>query len=175
MMRTRWNAAALALGCMGIWAAAAGDALARQASGAPPAAPPTTQAAPPPRHHHHHHHHVRHRVAAARVHGLGGEPAAAVLRPNPGASADGYVPAPVVPQPPAAPDAEANIVPPKEPVPQQQQVSPQTMQLHYPFAGNGYVTGSSPQAMDDATTAKIPGVIVQMPIQPTAPQKLPPP
>jgi hypothetical protein len=29
--------------------------------------------------------------------------------------------------------------------------------------------------MDDATTAKIPGVIVQMPIQPTAPQKLPPP
>jgi hypothetical protein len=127
------------------------------------------------RHRHVRHRHVRHRLVAGRVDGMGEGATASAVRPAARASADGYVPAPVVPQPPAAPNPDANILPPTAPVPQHQEVSPQTMQLHYPFAGNGYVTGSSPQAMDDATTAKIPGVIVQMPIQPARPQPLPPP
>ena len=123
----------------------------------------------PARHVYHHHFHTRHRAAAPLAR------ATAPRQSAPPADDRGFVPAPVVPQAPPVTDANANLLPPQASVPGGTQVAPGTMQLHYPFAGNGYVTGSSPQAMDDATTAKIPGVIVKLPIQPPAPQPLPPP
>jgi hypothetical protein len=44
-------------------------------------------------------------------------------------------------------------------------VTPSMLQLHYPNVGDGYVQGSSPQAMDDRNAAKAPGVEVQVPLQ----------
>ena len=81
-------------------------------------------------------------------------------------------------QPPAyteAPQPNANLLPPAEPVPQSVSVVPGNLQLHYPPSGDGYVLGSSPQAMDDEHTARFPGLTVHFPMQPAAPQKLPPP
>jgi hypothetical protein len=46
------------------------------------------------------------------------------------------------------------------------QVAPSVFQLHYPPQGEGYVTGSSPQAMDDHNAAKATGVQVTVPLQP---------
>ena len=74
-----------------------------------------------------------------------------------------------------APTPDANLVPPAEYVPPTASVLPGTMQLHYPPVGEGYVPGSSSQSMDDARTAKVPGLTVHVPIQPDAPQQLPPP
>jgi hypothetical protein len=44
-------------------------------------------------------------------------------------------------------------------------VAPSVFQLHYPPQGEGYVTGSSPQAMDDHNAAKATGVQVTVPLQ----------
>jgi len=132
----------------------------------------TAQTPSPPRHTlttHRHPARIRHHAAATPS-------VAGTVKPPASPAPDrGYVPAPVVPQPPAVTDANANLLPPQTGVPTTTQFEPGTMQLHYPFSGNGYVTGSSPQAMDDATTAKIPGVMMKMPIQPPTPQPLPPP
>jgi hypothetical protein len=106
-----------------------------------------------------HHHRAHHRTAAT---------ATGTLEPQ--------APAPV--QRPAytdAPRPDADLLPPKEYVPPNAAVIPGTMQLHYPPSGEGYVPGSSPQAMDDARTAKVPGVTLHLPIQPTPPAPLPPP
>ncbi len=43
-------------------------------------------------------------------------------------------------------------------------VAPSVFQLHYPPQGDGYVTGSSPQAMDDRNAAKATGVEVTVPL-----------
>jgi len=121
-------------------------------------------AVPPPgpkpsAHHTAHHRHARakHRTASA---GKPQEPQTA---------------APVPPAYTAAPTPNANLLPPQESVPSDTSVLPGTMQLHYPPSGEGYVPGSSPQAMDDARTAKVPGVELHVPLQPDAPQPLPPP
>ncbi len=144
--------------------AAPHDAVAQAASGS--AAATSRASSDAPKRVHRHHYHVLHHTRP-----LAGGPVTVSHSP---ASA-GFVPAPVVPQPTDATDPKANLLPDEASVPKATNVSPGTMQLHYPFAGDGYVTGSSPQAMDDATTAKIPGVIVKMPIQPSPPQALPPP
>ena len=43
-------------------------------------------------------------------------------------------------------------------------VAPSVFQLHYPPQGDGYVTGSSSQAMDDREAAKATGVEVKVPL-----------
>jgi hypothetical protein len=53
-------------------------------------------------------------------------------------------------------------------------VSPAIMGLHYPEVGNGYIRGSSPQAMDDKSAASAGGVQVTVPLQSAAPARLPP-
>jgi hypothetical protein len=73
--------------------------------------------------------------------------------------------------PPAAPGTEpapvpneaVNDVPPGQAP--ETRVTPSLLQLHYPNVGDGYVQGSSPQAMDDRNAAKAPGVEVQVPLQ----------
>lgn len=120
--------------------------------------PPTAASAPHPHHPTTHRHWVRrHRLAST-------------------APATSATPAPV-PRPSytAAPTPNANLLPPSGYVPPATSVEPGTMQLHYPPSGEGYVTGSSPQAMDDARTAKVPGVTLHVPLQPPGPQPLPPP
>lgn len=135
-------------------------------------APDTPAPAKPAAHAHHRrrlHHHYALRAPAPAP-----EAAETSARP-PAADSNGYTPAPVVPQTPEVAHPEANLVPPQSPTVQHTQVDPQTMQLHYPYSGSGYTPGSSPQAMDDATTAKVPGVMVNIPVQPKPPQDLPPP
>jgi hypothetical protein len=124
---------------------------------APDAAAPTAPAPAP-------HHTVHH----ARRHHRHGHPA----KPAP----EAQTAAPV--QPPAyteAPTPNGNLLPPQESVPPNTSVLPGTMQLHYPPSGEGYVPGSSPQAMDDARTAKVPGVTLHVPLQQDPAQPLPPP
>jgi hypothetical protein len=136
----------------------------------PPQSPPAALQSPAPSKLHHVRHHRRHHTAPPSS-------ITATTRP-PAAEPDdhGFKPAPVpAPSPASGPDPRAELLPPESKVPNHAEVTPGTMQLHYPFSGNGYVTGSSPQAMDDATTAKIPGVVVKMPLQPATPQPLPPP
>jgi hypothetical protein len=82
------------------------------------------------------------------------------------------------PTPPAfseAPTPNDNLLPPHEYIPPATAVVPGTLQLHYPPSGNGYVTGSSPQALDDDRTAKVPGVTLHVPLQPDPPPPMPPP
>jgi hypothetical protein len=84
--------------------------------------------------------------------------------------------------PPAAPAAAAKLPPAiagTEPAPVPNEavsdvppgqapathVTPSLLQLHYPNVGDGYVQGSSPQAMDDRNTAKAPGVEVEVPLK----------
>ncbi len=43
-------------------------------------------------------------------------------------------------------------------------VAPSVFSLHYPPQGDGYVTGSSPQAMDDRNAAKATGVQAKVPL-----------
>ena len=43
-------------------------------------------------------------------------------------------------------------------------VAPSVFALHYPPQGEGYVTGSSPQAMDDRNAAKVTGVQMTLPL-----------
>ncbi len=69
--------------------------------------------------------------------------------------------------PPAAGPApvpnEALSPPINDPAPQPS-AAPSVFQLHYPPQGDGYVTGSSPQAMDDRNAAKATGVEVKVPL-----------
>jgi hypothetical protein len=74
-----------------------------------------------------------------------------------------------------APVPDENAAAPPDDKPQQAEVSPGIMQLHYPPMGNGYIPGSSPQAMDDRRTAKAGGVEVTLPLHQAAPAPLPPP
>jgi hypothetical protein len=111
---------------------------------ADPAAPP---AAVPPVHHVRHARH-RHKAEAA-------PPAPVAAAKLPPAIA-GTEPAPV-------PNEAVSDVPPGQAP--ATHVTPSLLQLHYPNVGDGYVQGSSPQAMDDRNTAKAPGVEVQVPLQ----------
>ncbi len=43
-------------------------------------------------------------------------------------------------------------------------VAPSVFSLHYPPQGDGYVTGSSPQAMDDRNAARATGVQATLPL-----------
>jgi hypothetical protein len=122
------------------------------------AAPQPAQPAAPdlPVHHRarHHHHYRRHPP-----------PPLASLRPSPRPAAD-YT---------EAPRPRADLLPPKEAIPPSTAIVPGNLQLHYPPSGEGYVRGSSPQAMDDERTAKFPGVTLHVPLENPAPQPLPPP
>ncbi len=103
--------------------------------------------------------HVTHRHAA--------NPPAPPPRP------DATNPPPLPGSPAPVPDEAA--LPPEHQSSQSTDVSPAIMGLHYPEVGNGYVPGSSPQAMDDKNAASAGGVQVTVPLQPAAPDKLPPP
>ncbi|HTZ69814.1 MAG TPA: hypothetical protein VMB71_04100, partial [Acetobacteraceae bacterium] len=64
-----------------------------------------------------------------------------------------------------APVPNENIQPPEGPPPSTDpSFHPQQLQLHYPPVGMGYVAGSSPQAMDDYRTEKVPGVVIKVPL-----------
>jgi shikimate 5-dehydrogenase len=66
--------------------------------------------------------------------------------------------------------------PPKGPPPTQStNINPAIMGLHYPEVGNGYIPGSSPQAMDDASAERAGGVQVTVPLKSAAPAPLPAP
>jgi len=103
----------------------------------------------PPTHPTHRAHHARHVRKA--------DPATAAAKPAslPPAIA-GTEPAPV-------PNEAVNDVPPGQAP--ETRVTPSMLQLHYPSLGDGYVQGSSPQAMDDRNAAKAPGVEVQVPLK----------
>jgi len=107
------------------------------------AAPDPAAAAPT-----HHARRLRH------VHKAAPPPAPAAARVPPAIA--GTEPAPV-------PDEAVSDVPPGQAP--ATQVTPSLLQLHYPNLGDGYVQGSSPQAMDDRNTAKAPGVEVQVPLK----------
>jgi hypothetical protein len=81
---------------------------------------------------------------------------------------------PALPGSPAPVPDEATLPPTHESSPSTN-VSPAIMGLHYPEVGNGYVPGSSPQAMDDKNAASAGGVQVTVPLRPDSPDKLPPP
>ncbi len=72
-----------------------------------------------------------------------------------------------------APVPDDNLTPPTAPKTPSTHVTPALMSLNYPWFGDGYVPGSSPQAMDDRNTAKAPGLEVRMPLS-QAPPALPP-
>jgi hypothetical protein len=66
-------------------------------------------------------------------------------------------------EPAPVPNEAVNDVPPGQAP--ETRVTPSMLQLHYPSVGDGYVQGSSPQAMDDRNAAKAPGVEVQVPLK----------
>jgi len=66
-------------------------------------------------------------------------------------------------EPAPVPNEAVNDVPPGQAP--ETRVTPSLLQLHYPSVGDGYVQGSSPQAMDDRNAAKAPGVEVQVPLK----------
>ncbi len=85
-----------------------------------------------------------------------------VLPPAPSATAK-LPPAIAGTEPAPVPDEAVSDVPPGQAP--ATRVTPGLLQLHYPNVGDGYVQGSSPQAMDDRNTAKAPGVEVQVPLK----------
>jgi hypothetical protein len=115
-------------------------------------------------------------------------PAASVAEPTSGTSAATSRPhharphhrhrqtariAPVPPQPAATPVASGTspapvpneaLTAPIDHTDAQTSVAPSVFQLHYPPQGDGYVTGSSPQAMDDRNAAKATGVQARVPL-----------
>lgn len=95
-----------------------------------------------------HHHHRTH---------LASRPEVQPLSPAPTPVASNTAPAPVPNENVGQPKAD-------NPPPSSTSVEPQVFQLHYPPQGEGYVTGSSPQAMDDRNAAKATGVQMQMPL-----------
>jgi hypothetical protein len=66
--------------------------------------------------------------------------------------------------PNAAPVPNENVTPPIDNSDQSASVAPAVMQIHYPPQGDGYVSGSSAQAMDDREAAKVTGVQIHMPL-----------
>ncbi len=108
-----------------------------QTSPAPP--PPTST----------HHRHIRHhrRDAARTLSPVAAQPA--------GTQASASTPAPV-------PNESVNA--PTDSGPAGTNVGPSVFALHYPPQGDGYVTGSSPQAMDDRNAAKATGVQMKVPL-----------
>lgn len=132
--------------------AGAGSTYAQPASSAPTAsaAQPVTETArvtPPVRRHLR-----RHRRLASRS-------APAIVPPAPQQQAAGaMMPAPVPNEGAVAPPDRAS---------QRANVGPSVFQLHYPPQGDGYVTGSSPQAMDDRNASKATGVEMKIPLQQT--------
>jgi hypothetical protein len=127
--------------------ACAAPAVATQSAGpsADPATPPGPSRRP------HRHAHVHHRAADRATASLQPlPPAAPVDRPGTG-------PAPV---------PNLGVTPPVDNARQEQtEVQPSVFQLHYPSQGEGYVTGSSPQAMDDRNAAKATGVELTIPLK----------
>jgi len=111
-----------------------------------PASADTTQA-PATRHAHRHTLHRRH-VAAIT-------PIAPQTPPAKPAAAEAQAP---VPNP--------AITPPIDTSDQTTSVAPAVMQIHYPPQGDGYVSGSSAQAMDDREAAKVTGVQLKVPLGP---------
>jgi hypothetical protein len=111
------------------------------------------QPSPPPRVHQAAAHHGAARLRARRA----SNRFAARQRPAPMPEARSETgPAPV-------PD-EAIFPPIDDPQPQTS-VAPAVIQLHYPWQGDGYVSGSSPQAMDDREAAKVTGIQITVPLQ----------
>jgi len=109
------------------------------------------RAAPAPIHHTRHARQARH--MQRHVHKPDAPPVQAA-KPLPAVA--GTEPAPV------PNEAVADVPPGQAPA---THITPSLLQLHYPSVGDGYVQGSSPQAMDDRNTAKAPGVEVQVPLQ----------
>ena len=97
-----------------------------------------------PTHAHHPHRAHRHLPAAPPA-----QPADAARQ------ADATAPAPV---------PNEAVTPPLENKSPSANVAPSVFQLHYPPQGEGYVTGSSPQAMDDRNAAKATGVQATVPL-----------
>ncbi len=118
------------------------------ADAADPATPPATL------HHANRARHARHvHRGNAGGNALPTAPSAAAKLPP---AIAGTEPAPV-------PDEAVSDVPPGQAP--ATRVTPGLLQLHYPNVGDGYVQGSSPQAMDDRDTAKAPGLEVQVPLK----------
>jgi hypothetical protein len=113
----------------------------------------------------HVHHHPRRHSHVTRHHAA----------PPPAQRTESETRAPTPPAYSEAPTPDSNLLPPHEYIPPDTSVVPGTLQLHYPPSGNGYVTGSSPQALDDDRTAKVPGLTLHVPLQPGAPPPMPPP
>ena len=63
-----------------------------------------------------------------------------------------------------APVPNEAVTPPLDHASQSANLAPSVFQLHYPPQGDGYVTGSSPQAMDDRNAAKATGVQATVPL-----------
>ena len=95
--------------------------------------------------HHHRAHRTHHRVLATAP----PAPAAPVQ------TANASTPAPV---------PNEAVTPPLDHAAPSANVAPSVFQLHYPPQGEGYVTGSSPQAMDDRNAAKATGVQATIPL-----------
>ena len=63
-----------------------------------------------------------------------------------------------------APVPNESVTAPNDPGAPNANVAPSVFALHYPPQGDGYVTGSSPQAMDDRNAARATGVQMKMPL-----------
>lgn len=63
-----------------------------------------------------------------------------------------------------APVPNEALTPPIDNTAQETKVAPSVFSLHYPNQGDGYVTGSSPQAMDDRNAARATGVEMKVPL-----------
>jgi hypothetical protein len=63
-----------------------------------------------------------------------------------------------------APMPDPAVTPPIDTSDQTTSLAPAVMQIHYPPQGDGYVSGSSAQAMDDREAAKVTGVLLRMPL-----------
>ena len=96
---------------------------------------------------HHAHAKRHHRVAARTLAPTAAQPA--------GQQASATTPAPV---------PNEWVSAPNDPAASGASVAPSVFQLHYPPQGEGYVTGSSPQAMDDRNAAKATGVQMKVPL-----------
>jgi hypothetical protein len=96
--------------------------------------------------HGHHHAKAQREVASNQIHPLMPPARAPVADPN------------------AAPVPNENVTSPIDTSDQAASVAPAVMQIHYPPQGDGYVIGSSAQAMDDREAAKVTGVLMHIPL-----------
>ena len=77
----------------------------------------------------------------------------------------------ILPTPPApprvgpAPTPNDGVTAPVENPDPKTDLQPSVFSLHYPPQGDGYTTGSSPQAMDDRNAAKATGVQLTVPLK----------